>query len=509
MTAPRFRGACPGLSVPMPTGDGLLARLMPAAPIPLDAMAGFCKAARRHGNGTIEISARGSLQVRGLTPRSVPLFAAAIAELGIAAHEGVPVIAGFDLIGADLLPSPDRSRLLPTSVALLIGRTLAIARFGWGGVGGGGRTMRHCRAPRHDPPPQPSPSRNRVYAGFGHLIERPKSATADFDWGEGVGMADVVGELRRAIANARLALSPKVSTVVDGGGPLHLDALSADIRLRLVAPARGPRFHRPRFYLGLGGDGASTTWLGTVAMEDVVGAVLGILTIIAAHGPTARSGAITRSEGVEAFRSVSAAVLEPSPAPPQRMPAEMIGLHPARDDTVAVGIGLAFGHTHADALARVVRVAAVHGARAVWPAPDRTMLLIGVSPPDALDLRAAAERLGFVVRAGDPRRRIAACPGAPACASGLIPARAIGSALHTTLEHALGPGRGIAVHISGCPKGCAHPMPAALTVVGTPLGCGIVHHGSARVTPHHYVDPANLADEISRIVTKCQEAAHG
>ena len=37
-----------------------------------------------------------------------------------------------------------------------------------------------------DPPPQPSPSRNRVYAGFGNLIKRSKSATADFDVGEGV-----------------------------------------------------------------------------------------------------------------------------------------------------------------------------------------------------------------------------------------------------------------------------------------------------------------------------------
>jgi hypothetical protein len=52
-------------------------------------------------------------------------------------------------------------------------------------------------------------------------------------------------------------------------------------------------------------------------------------------------------------------------------------------------------------------------------------------------------------------------------------------------------------------------MPAALTLVGTPRGCGIVYHGSARMTPGHYVDPANLADEISRIATKSEEAAHG
>src|SRR5262252_7726152 len=99
MSAPHVRGICPGLSVPMPTGDGLLVRLMPTAPVHLDAMIGFCEAARRHGNGTIEISTRGSLQVRGLTPRSAPLFASALAELGIAAHEGVPVIGSFDLQG--------------------------------------------------------------------------------------------------------------------------------------------------------------------------------------------------------------------------------------------------------------------------------------------------------------------------------------------------------------------------------------------------------------------------
>jgi precorrin-3B synthase len=425
MNAPRFRGICPGLSVPMPTGDGLLVRLRPTAPVPLDAMVGFCEAARRHGNGTIEVSARGSLQVRGLTPRSAPLFASAVAELGIAAHEGAPIIAGFDLLSQE-------------------------------------------------------------------------------------NITDVAGELRRVIANARLALSPKISVVMDGGGPLHLDALSADIRLRVVDQTRGPRFRSVRFHLGLGGDGASATWLGSVAPEDVVGAVLGILTVIGAHGPTTRAAAVLRAEGGEAFRSVSAALIEPSPAPPPRLPAEMIGVHAVHEGAVAVGIGLAFGHAHAGALAEVVRAAAGHGARAVWPAPARALLLSGVSALDALSLTAAARQLGFVVHAGDPRRRIAACPGAPACASGLIPARALASALTPILEPAFRPARnGVVVHISGCPKGCAHPNAAPLTLVGTPDGCGIIHRGSARTAPGHYVDPKNLGDEILRIATMSKEAAHG
>ena len=68
MNAPLRRGACPGLSAPMPTGDGLLVRFVPADAMPLDAFIALCAAARAHGNGIVEVTARGSLQVRGLTP---------------------------------------------------------------------------------------------------------------------------------------------------------------------------------------------------------------------------------------------------------------------------------------------------------------------------------------------------------------------------------------------------------------------------------------------------------
>src|SRR5204862_884512 len=87
------RGACPGLSTPMATGDGLLARLTPAGSmIALDAFAGLCGVAQTHGNGIIEITSRGSIQIRGLSAASAPLFAAEVASLGIEASDGIPVV---------------------------------------------------------------------------------------------------------------------------------------------------------------------------------------------------------------------------------------------------------------------------------------------------------------------------------------------------------------------------------------------------------------------------------
>jgi precorrin-3B synthase len=124
MTSSVARGACPRLSEPMQTGDGLLARMVTAGPIPLDQFAPLCTAVCEHGNGVLEISARGSLQVRGLTPLSAPLFAKEVASLDIALCEGVPVIASplhgdpAALLDADALAALLRRAIAETGLVL-------------------------------------------------------------------------------------------------------------------------------------------------------------------------------------------------------------------------------------------------------------------------------------------------------------------------------------------------------------------------------------------------------
>jgi precorrin-3B synthase len=108
-------------------------------------------------------------------------------------------------------------------------------------------------------------------------------------------------------------------------------------------------------------------------------------------------------------------------------------------------------------------------------------------------LATAADGLGFVVDARDPRRRIVACPGAPSCASGLIAARALAAELAENLPVS---GDGIAIHVSGCAKGCAHSGVAPLTIVGTERGCGIVRNGTARAAPQRHVAPNDLVAQI-------------
>jgi precorrin-3B synthase len=93
MNAPSRRGACPALCAPMRTGDGLLVRLAPAGTIALENLAGLCGAARAHGNGIVEVTARGSIQVRGLSSTSAPAFAGAVTALGFDDADPISIIA--------------------------------------------------------------------------------------------------------------------------------------------------------------------------------------------------------------------------------------------------------------------------------------------------------------------------------------------------------------------------------------------------------------------------------
>jgi precorrin-3B synthase len=421
MNAPLRRGACPGLSSPMRTGDGLLVRLRPTGTIPLEAFAKLCAAARTFGNGILEITARGSIQIRGLDTDSAPRFASAVAALGIAAEDGIPVhtspLAGLD-------------------------------------------------------PHQ--------------LLD-----------------AGAVGtELRRALADSKLAtrLSPKVSLTVDGGGLLNLGQPAADVRLS-AEQINGALLFR----ISIGGDAASASDLGFVEPANGVMVAMRLLEVTARRGRDARAKDIVAGEGIEPFAIAVGDLLAISARPGARvMDSRLrgndrqtaIGVHCLRDGSFARGLSLAFGHADAASLEHLAEAAALSGATGMRTAPGRSLIVIGLAEMELTVFAAAAERLGFITRSDDPRRHVFACAGAPLCASAHIAARTMAPAIANVAAQSLG--GAFSIHISGCAKGCAHPATAALTIVGTTEGCGLIADGVARDAPFAMV--AN--DEVTAAVAK-------
>ena len=106
------RGACPGITEPMSTGDGFLARLVPTEPIFIDTWIALCAASGRHGNGIMEVTQRGSLQIRGLSRASASAFADTIAALGLAAEARPPILTS-PLLGLSADERLDLRGLVP------------------------------------------------------------------------------------------------------------------------------------------------------------------------------------------------------------------------------------------------------------------------------------------------------------------------------------------------------------------------------------------------------------
>jgi precorrin-3B synthase len=420
------RGACPGLSAPMATGDGLLVRFSPIGTMPLDAFGALCDTAKRYGNGIIEVTARGNIQVRGLSAASAPEFADAIAELDIAAEDGVPIVC---------------------------------------------------------------------------------NALAGLDPAEPIDANTVAADLRKALARSSLAsqLSPKVSIAIDSGGAYQHD-VPADMRLRTLGNGKS---------LGIEVAGHE---LGSAVIGDIVVVVTRLLEVVARHGRKARARDIVSTESVAPFRAAIADLLTPISHLESREPAldfllrgnerSLIGAFRLRDGTFACGTSLPFGHSDTVSLQQLTAAARTSGAHGFRTAPGRAILAVGVTQEKLESFVTTAKDLGFIADAADPRRHVVACAGAPSCASAHIAARAMGPAIADAAAAYLD--GEFEIHISGCAKGCAHPAPTALTIVGTEAGCALVANGVARDTPFMTVAGNELPGKIAGLIRdlKCG-ASHG
>lgn len=378
---PRRRGACPTLEKPMQTGDGLLARIRVArATISPAQLLRLAELASEHGNGMVEVTARGNLQVRGLTSESTPLFARAVQTV-VAVESGV-VIGHSPIAGID-----------PDEIA--------------------------------DPPP---------------LVEAIRSGSAS--------VADRLG--------------PKVSVVVDGAGQVPLSSLKADISLVAVDATQ--------WAVTLGGAKPQL-----MDASGAVAATIAVLGALAAIGPDARASDLFPTHQNRPPRPVAISAITTTTL-------RLTSGH-------TTGVTLPFGATPAHDLADLARAAATAGIETIRLAPGHRLLFDNA--PD--DFLAKARTLGFVTAAEDPRHRISACIGNQGCASGRILSRALAAELAAQL----GPVGHL--HVSGCSKGCAHPRPATVTLVGTPTGIGLVINGRAGDTPQTLLDPAHLGDALVRV----------
>lgn len=362
MSAPHIRGWCPGALRPMQSGDGLVVRLRPnGGRLTRAQAAAIALSARRHGNGLLDLTTRGNLQLRGVRADSHPALITDLDAAGLVDDDPTAEARRNILV----TPFAD-----PATDALAGALTDAL---------------------RHGPD---------LPGKFGFVIDtgRARILTAS------------PGDIR-------------VERDQTGGLILRCDGadLGAPVDAADLPPAALQLAH---WFLDAGG---APNGRGRMAALIARGAV----------PPGSLAG------------RVAPAMAATAPGP---------GLVPE-----GALLGVEFGLMRAETLALLAELGDLRVT------PWRMLLVEG--------LRDLPDLPGLILRADDPRRRIVACSGAPACPQALQPVRPLAQRLAMQVP----PGR--MLHVSGCTKGCAHPGPADLTLTATARGFDLILRGRAGDPP--------------------------
>ena len=149
----------------------------------------------------------------------------------------------------------------------------------------------------------------------------------------------------------------------------------------------------------------------------------------------------------------------------------------ALEEPTVLGIGLPFGRITATQLTSLAGSAAKSGATEIRLTPWRAIL---IPLPSAIATETLATELaqtGLILDTADPRRQVAACVGSPACPNATTDVRRDATSLAASVASAM------FLHVSGCAKGCAHPRPAPVTLVGHNGLYDVVHNGAPSDSP--------------------------
>jgi precorrin-3B synthase len=393
-TAALRKGWCPTLLSPMESGDGWLVRVKPTAAKFTGSHARIiADAARRYGNGHIDLTSRGNLQVRGLTPRSAEQFADIIISHGLASeHTSIEAIR-------NVMASP-------------LGADDPLAEFD-----------SHALAVEIEP----------------MLAAEPALA----------------------------ALPPKFGILVDGGGVLPLSDVSSDI---MVRGSQG------KLAIQLDGGTRAVFCSPGAAAKIVMSVALAFLHLSwERREPPHRMRELIMSLGEDAIFAAAGLGVARAPLVARSETRSPIGFTPGRENGF-FGVGLPFGRTDAETLASLADLSEGFGDSSLRTTPWRALVLVGVPSAEAETLSRRVSDLGLLTNNTDPRLGLHACTGRGACPNASVDTRRDASRLALATP-------GIAVHVSGCAKGCAHRGPAAFTLVGNKGRYDLVRDGSAGDAP--------------------------
>jgi ferredoxin-nitrite reductase len=312
-----------------------------------------------------------------------------------------------------------------------------------------------------------------------HLRNIMASPTAGVDHQAVFDTRPIVWALDSYISHAPAlaALSPKFSIGIDGGESVSIRQRPND--LILVAHPQGLRL-----FLNMGDGIELDTRLGC-RVDNCVSFIANIYHIYLEHTAALpstpqqhrrskhpRLRELVAYWGLDWFRSLLASEFDDQhELSPKTIiqPGSHMGIHRQREAGYSyVGLILTLGQISIDQLYGLGNLANQYGNGSLRLTPWQNVILPHVLDSDIPNLIQAIAQLGLQTNAHHPAGSIAACRGKPGCQAAETNSHTHAQVLIQQLIDRLD--QPLQIHISGCAKGCAHPLGSDIALLGVSNG---------------------------------------
>lgn len=446
----------------MESGDGLLVRVRAgrgARGFNASDLRALVQLAAAHGNGWIELTRRGRLQLRGVSPQTLGGLQNALVELGLAARSAERERS------AALITNPYAGLSAACAQLDVLAETLERA-----------------------------------------LAEEPACAQLSDKFGVALDSGGALREIATDIHVDVNVEAPHVAAIhvaSDEGWRLLGDYANAQVANVVVELCRvlAAAGNKLRMRTLTARDGVESVRTGITGYLMTVGQGAGAAAAASALRAR-RSAAVTTDFDIDGYVDVIEARRELHPvssfdlsiSPSRREPLRRTRLERAEADSLGASVGVRSGDALPPAFSELgfhvgarpwLELAVPFGAGTseLWNAvadlaenfgdgdvrvtPARRVLICGVRECDRDAALRVAAAGGLIIASDDPLLRTDACPGAPACSSALGETRALARELAPLLA------AGESLHVSGCAKGCARSAACDVVLVRDPNGLAL------------------------------------
>jgi precorrin-3B synthase len=280
---------------------------------------------------------------------------------------------------------------------------------------------------------------------------------------DGQGEASAATKALEAMLTAKQdlhALPAKFGFLIDDGSGLSLANVEADVRFDWTGG------NKP-FAIGIGGRAGEADSLGFCEASEIPDIAARIARAFLQLGssladPPRRMRGLIETCGASAIAGLCGLRVHPPRWHGIAREPSPIGL--LRFNSVwCFCVGVPFGHLDSNMLDAAAAAADMFGNGEIRLTPWRALILpfVRAEEVDAIRTYLAAHR--FIVDREDPRLAVSACRGSSTCERGTIESRSDALALMYAARRLCK--SGVALHVSGCIKGCGRQTDTPLTLI--------------------------------------------